>query len=146
MVISKKSITKHIELIKTDDNKRYFRWYGRDLLTFADFKDEFKWRKRNLKHTISRNFIIWLFRNISYWMAKQMIKKFSEEEKRELLHPSITIEYNGKGYNTGNKYDTRKYNYKLNFLDIRILGYNEAELYGKFITLVILQPYSFPWC
>lgn len=147
MVIDKKRITNHIEMIREDNGERYFRWYGADMKKYSDFKDNFRWRQRIFKHKITQKLFKCIIKKLAIYLSKHSSYRKSEKED----HPQdykMEVIYNKDGF----KAEVTKYQsvdkcyYELKFGKLSWYAHTEYELYILFINKIIIAPYAFPYC
>lgn len=146
MMIDKKDISKHIQMIRTDDGKRYFTWYNSDIKSYDDFKNTFIYRKRVMKHQITQKIFRWILKRLAYYLAKR--SNYKHSERADVKQYYLELIYNKEGYsNDITKHQSlEKCYYCLKFSKFSFYGYSEYDVYLAFIRRIIIVPVAFPYC
>ena len=151
-VIKKRKITKHIELITTDDRKHNIRLYESDILSFKDLKDLFKYRFRVRRHKFNSTLYKFIIKRLAIHLLKVAAVKESSED---YLYSEYKIVYKPEGidfYQSCKDKNSKKYCHggtmfwALYFRDLRLLAHSEHGLYLEVIRKFLLEPYRFPFC
>ena len=67
-------LTKHLSLITTQEHRIFLRWYGSDMLTFRDFREEFSWRRRIKKHVIVQSLSKFIVKRLAMYLLRKQYK------------------------------------------------------------------------
>ena len=145
-------ITKHISLIITQEHRIFLRWYGSDMLTFRDFREEFSWRKRIRKHLIVQSLSKFIVKRLAMYLLSKQYKSADAEgayyNRPKILEHDEPVDF----YSYCHDKECKKYchggamKWTLHFRDLRLEAHSEYGLYLEVIRKFIIEPYRVPFC
>ena len=146
------NLTKHVSLIITQEHRKFFRWYGADIITFKDFKDEFSWRKRMKKHKITQKLTKFVVKRIAFYLLKHQYKAADNEgayyNRPKIIEHDEPVDFYSYCHDELCKRNCHGgvMKWTLHFRDLRLEAHSEYGLYLEVIRKFILEPYRVPFC
>ena len=145
-------LTKHISLVITQEHRIFLRWYGSDMTSFSNFKDQFTWRRKVRKHKTVQSLSKFIVKRLAMYLLSKQYKSADAEgcyyNRPKILEHDEPVDFYSYCHDKECKKNCHGgvMKWTLHFRDLRFEAHSEYGLYLEVIRKFIIEPCRIPFC